>query len=105
MEIRAKVIEVLTSKSGVSAAGTAWKSQSIIVEFEEGHYTNKLELQNMKLADEFAQIPVGAEGLFKFNITSREVNGRWYTSCNCWRWELDQPTNAASTPNTDELPY
>lgn len=104
MEIKAKVIEVLPIKSGVSASGTPWKSQSIIVEFEEGHYTNKLELQNMKQADEFAQIKVGTEGLFKFNITSREANGRWYTSCNCWRWEMDE-THDTAKGEVDDLPY
>lgn len=89
MEIEAKVTAVLTPRSGISRTGNPWKSQTIVVEYQEGQYPSKLALQNMSKAEEFGQIPVGATGRFRINPNSREYNGQWYTQCDCFSWDLD----------------
>ena len=90
MKIKARVTAVLKMESGVSKrTGEEWKSQTIIVEYINGEYPEKLALKNMKRAEEFAKIPVGATGEFSFSPKSNEYNGRWYTQVDCYAWILD----------------
>ena len=119
LEIKGKVSAVLPMASGTSANGE-WKRQTVVIEFEDGSYTRKLAIENAKKADEFAKLNVGDEGVFKCNIpTSREFNGRWYTSVTCWSWAVggtepvavesepvaETATPAATATTGDDLPF
>lgn len=107
MEIKGKVKAVPEMQSGVSAKGE-WKRQTIVVEYQDGQYTSTVALDNAKKAEEFGKLSVGDEVTFKCNLpTSREYNGRWYTSVNCWGWDVDskveevevsEPTTVAQEP-------
>lgn len=98
MEIKGKVIEKLPLQSGTSSRGE-WKKATIVVEIPDGQYGIKLALDNLKDADAFDKIAVGSEGTFNVNVSSRKSNdGRWFTSCTCWRWKITseaQPTQVA----------
>lgn len=99
LEIKGKVVKVLPTREGTSANGNAWKQQTIIVEYQDGQYTSKIALGNMKKADEFGKLNVGDEGTFKCNIpTSREYNGNWYTQVNCWGWDIEGKTQPTPAP-------
>jgi hypothetical protein len=105
MEIKGKVFKVLPLREGVSASGNAWKMQTIVVEYQDGQYTSKVALDNMKKADEFGKLNVGDEYIFKCNTpTSREYNDRWYTSINCWAWDDGKSTQGATVPATPVAP-
>lgn len=89
MDIKGKVKQVLPMLGGTTAKGE-WKRQVVVVEYVDGQYTSTVALENTKKADEFAKLSVGDECTFKCNMpTSREYNGRWYTSVNCWGWDVD----------------
>lgn len=95
MEIKGKVKVVLPLQSGVSTKGE-WKRQTIVVEYQDGNYTSMLAMDNVKKADEFAKLSIGDEGVFKCNTpTSREFNGKWYTSVTCWDWEVNSTIEQA----------
>lgn len=101
MEIKGKVIEKLPLQSGTSSRGE-WKKATIVVEIPDGQYTTKLALDNLKEADAFDKIAVGSEGTFNVNVSSRKSNdGRWFTSCTCWRWEIEGGSEQA--PQTHEV--
>lgn len=106
MEIKGKIIQNLGIQSGTSKAGKAWSKASILIE-TEGQYPKKVVLENMKNAEEFSKLAVGFVGVFHIEISSNEYNGRWYTSVNCWKWELDlQQSQAApqsATPTLDAM--
>ena len=125
MEIKGKVIQVLPMQSGTSARGE-WKRQTVIVEYKDGQYTSKVALDNAAKAEAFGKLNVGDECTFKCNTpSSREFNGRWYTSVTCWGWDIEskaeqveeshevapapEPVGEASTPATndtkDDLPF
>ena len=120
LEIKGRVGAVLPMMSGATANGE-WKRQVVVVEFEDGGYQRKVALENAKKADEFAKLNVGDEGVFKCNIpTSREFNGRWYTSVTCWSWTINgtepvavepapaaeaTPEPAATATTGDDLPF
>lgn len=95
MELRAVVDKVLTPVSGTGRNGE-WKKQSVIVSFASGKYTNILELTNMRNADEFGKLIPGMEYIFHFDVTSRLYNERYFTSCNCYKWEAVQIHTQAS---------
>lgn len=98
MEIKGKVIANLGVQSGTSKAGNVWKKATIVVEYGDGQYPKRVALDNMKQADEFGKLAVGAEGTFSLNVESREFNGRWFTSVNCWKWDVGQNVLAQQTP-------
>lgn len=103
MEINGKVVAVLEPRSGSGRNGD-WKSQTIVIEYMSGQYPEKLALTNMKNADEFGRLAVGATGTFSINPRSREYNGKWYTEAICYNWRMDaaqpapQPQVAQAAP-------
>lgn len=91
MEIKGKVVANLGVQKGTSKFGKDWEKATIVIE-TEGQYPKKVALDNMKNADQFGALTVGTEGCFHIEVESREFNSRWYTSVNCWKWEVAQAT-------------
>lgn len=89
MEIKGKVVANLGVQKGTSKAGNEWSKATVVVEYGD-QYPKKIALDNMKNADSFGALEVGTEGTFHIEVESREFNGRWYTSVNCWKWETTQ---------------
>lgn len=85
MELKAVVDKVLAPYVGEGKNGQ-WKKQSVIVSYQSGKYPTTLELTNMNKADDFGKVQVGVEYVFQFDVKSREFNGRWFTTCNCYNW-------------------
>lgn len=93
MEIKGKVVANLGVQNGTSKAGKNWAKATVVIEYGD-QYPKKVALDNMKNADSFGALPVGTEGTFHIEVESREFNGRWYTSVNCWKWEATQQAPA-----------
>jgi hypothetical protein len=93
MEIKGKVVANLGVQNGTSKAGKNWAKATVVIEYGD-QYPKKVALDNMKNADSFGALPVGTEGTFHIEVESREFNGRWYTSVNCWKWETTQQAPA-----------
>ena len=86
MELNCKVIEVLPVQSGTSSKGD-WEKHSFVVSWMDGQYEQKLCLEVMG-SDKFEKmknaVVVGHDVLVKFNVTSREYQGRWFTTASCY---------------------
>lgn len=93
MEIKGKVVANLGVWKGTSKAGKEWAKATVVIEYGD-QYPKKVALDNMKNAEDFAKLAVGTEGTFHIEVESREFNGRWYTSVNCWKWETTQQAPA-----------
>ena len=93
MEIKGRVVANLGVQNGTSKAGKNWAKATVVIEYGD-QYPKKVALDNMKNADSFGALPVGTEGTFHIEVESREFNGRWYTSVNCWKWETTQQAPA-----------
>lgn len=105
MEIKGKVVQSFGVQNGVSKAGKEWSKASILIE-TDGKYPKKILLENLKNAEDFSKIAVGFTGVFQVEISSNEYNGRWYTSVNCWKWEIDGQAALipqSSTPTIDAM--
>lgn len=82
-EITGKIIAVLPTKSGTSARGTQWSSQTAVLETHE-QYPKKVAFD--VLGDKIAEfnLQVGEEVTVSFDINAREFNGKWFNSVNAW---------------------
>lgn len=82
-EITGKIIAVLPTRSGTSARGTQWSSQTAVIETHE-QYPKRVAFD--VLGDKITEfnLQVGEEVTVSFDINAREYNGKWYNSVNAW---------------------
>ena len=83
MEIQGKIIAVLPTRSGTSARGTQWFSQTSVIETQE-QYPKKLAFDVINDKIEQLNIQLGEILTVQFDINAREYNGRWFNSVNAW---------------------
>lgn len=83
-EITGKIIAVLPTRSGTSARGTQWSSQTAVIETHE-QYPKRVAFD--VLGDKITEfnLQVGEEMTVSFDINAREFNGKWYNSVNAWQ--------------------
>ena len=84
MDITGKIIAVLPTRSGTSAKGTQWSSQTAVIETHE-QYPKKVAFD--VLGDKITEfnLQVGEEVTVSFDINAREFNGKWWNSVNAWQ--------------------
>lgn len=89
-DIYGKIIAVLPTRSGISARGNQWSSQTVVIETQE-QYPKKLafDVVNDKI-DQFG-IQVGEMINVQFDINAREYNGKWFNSIQAWNITRTQP--------------
>lgn len=86
LEIEGVIHSLLAPTQGVSARGSAWKKQDVIVETLEGEYSRKICVTFFgDKVDECAKLVKGEKVKVSINIESREFNGKWYTNVNAWK--------------------
>lgn len=97
MDIVGKIIQVLPAQEGVSArTGNPWKIQSYVLETQE-QYPRKVCFEVFG-EDRIKNNPCNVDDVVtvSFDIESREVNGRWYTSIRAWRIQQGVVDNTAA---------
>ena len=86
MERIAKIIQVLPEQRFNGKNGEIVKN-AFVIEWQDNGYTQKLCLEVMG-EDKFEKmkkaVVVGNEVLVKYEATSREWQGKWFTSCQCF---------------------
>ena len=83
-DITGKIIAVLPTRSGTSARGTQWSSQTAVIETHE-QYTKRVAFD--VLGDKITEfnLQVVEEVTVSFDINAREHNGKWWNSVNAWQ--------------------
>ena len=122
MEITGKLIQITNPQEGTSQRG-AWRKATAVFE-TDGEYPKKIAIDfwNSDL-ETVANIPLGTACKVRFDVESREYNGRWYTNCKAFHIEaqvqqpatndfdkplppLNEPQQpAAATDDNDDLPF
>ncbi len=94
MEIQGKITHVLPMATGEGRNGT-WRSQSYVLETQE-QYPRKVCFE--LFGDKIDQYPVSIDDMVSvsFDISSREWNGRWFTSIRAWKIDRVQEVAADS---------
>jgi hypothetical protein len=122
MERTAKIIQVLPEQRFNGKNGEIVKN-AFVIEWQDNGYTQKLCLEVMgseKWEKMQKAVVVGNEVLVKYEATSREWQGKWFTSCQCFYCSNvggqqptqspapapQQPTSAQQQTDTDDqLPF
>lgn len=83
-ETSGQIIAVLPTRSGTSARGTEWSSQTAVVETKE-QYPKKVAFDVMG-ADRIAQfnLQVGDYVTVFYDIDAHEYNGKWFNAVIAW---------------------
>lgn len=83
-DITGKIIAVLPTRSGTSARGTQWSSQTAVIETHE-QYPKRVAFD--VLGDKITEfnLQVGEEVTVSFDINASEFNGKWWNSVNAWQ--------------------
>ena len=91
MEITGKIITVLPLRSGMSARGTEWRSQTAVLETQE-QYPKKVAFDVMgERIDDF-NLQIGEYVTVSFDFDAHEYNGRWFNSVRAWKVERPNAT-------------
>ena len=87
LEIQGKIVHILEKQSGEGRNGP-WQKQEFVIETHKEQYPKKIcmNLWGDKTSA-LERLNVGDEIRAKFNIESREYNGRWYTDIKAWMIE------------------
>lgn len=103
MEITGKIIMDLGETSGTSKAGNAWKKHEWVLETGE-QYPRKVKFHIFGNKLDNLQVPVELMRSYtlKFDIESREFNGRWYTDIAVYDV---QPADGAVPPVAPQPSY
>jgi hypothetical protein len=116
MEIKGRITNILPIKSGVSQAGKEWSNQTIAIE-TEGEYpkTVALQLSGKSLDYNKDKLKIGQVITAKFDVSSREYNGQYYTTLGAFNIEIHAPEALPAmessghelnlNPDTDDLPW
>lgn len=82
-DITGKIIAVLPTKSGTSAMGTQWSSQTAVIETHE-QYPKRVAFD--VLGDKITEfnLQVGEEVTVSFDIDARQYQDRWFNSIKAW---------------------
>lgn len=102
MEQKGKIFAICTPETGTSKSGNAWSRQTVVISFMDGSYEKKLAFSVIKneVLQKVEKLKVGDDVNVKFNISSREYNGRWFTDIVAWSiWSENTPTPAPTPPS------
>ena len=99
MEIQGKVLQVLPEERFNGRNGELVRN-SFVIEVANGNYPKRLKFDVLKLELwQRMHVEVGTNVQVMFDIESREWNGKWFTSLNCWRVMLLTSNNVYSNNN------
>jgi hypothetical protein len=104
MEIQGKITTILPIKSGQSKDGKDWSNQTIAIE-TEGQYpkTVALQLSGKSLDYNKDKIKVGQVITAKFDVSSREYNGQYYTTLGAYNVDIHAFVEASQESSVHEL--
>lgn len=97
-EISGQIIAVLPTRSGTSARGTEWRSQTAVIETRE-QYPKKVafDVMNEKIAQ--FNLQVGEYVTVSYDIDAHEYQGRWFNAVRAWNVvRANQPQQATQQP-------
>lgn len=106
-DIYGKIIAVLPTRSGTSAKGTQWSSQTAVLETQE-QYPKKVAFEVMNERISEFNLQVGEMLTVSFDIEAHDFNGRWYNNVRAWKvvrqQSSPQGTQPVATTATNNFP-
>lgn len=86
IQLDGKVVQILPEQRGSGKKGE-WVKNSFVLEYSDGGYMSKLCLEVYD-AEKWEKMKscavVGADVHVRFSVSSREWNGKWFTTARCF---------------------
>ena len=100
-EIKGRVVSVPPALTGMGQRGP-WRRQTVVIEYESGRYTQKLALEcSNNKAEDFGKLKVGQLVTIHYDVTSREYNGKHFTTANAFDWKVDESGTVTEDSSND----
>jgi hypothetical protein len=110
-EVKGRVVAIPPAQTGMGQRGP-WRRQTVVVEYEAGRFNQKLALEcSNNKAEAFGNLQIGQMVSIKYDVTSREYNGKWYTSANAFDFSVEgaqqqyQAPSPATAPQSGDAPF
>lgn len=106
IQLDGKVVQVLPMQSGNGKNG-GWVRNSFVLEYSDDGYKSKLclEVYDTERWEKMKPcIEVGADVHVRFSISSREWNGKWFTSARCFYCSSSGVQKSQSAPVQSAVP-
>ena len=97
LEFDGKVFATLPLQHGMGQRGP-WSRATVVFEVQDGRYTQKIACENTNSAEKFASLQIGQIVHVKADVTSREYNGKWFTSVLCYEFLVQNQNQQQYTP-------
>jgi hypothetical protein len=108
MKTKLTIVELFPTKSGVSKAGKNWATKDVLTK-THGEYPNDLVISFFGNVDLEKLETLTSGEIIETEITpsSREYNGKWYTSCRAFGVNSIEggKINSASQDDSSDLPF
>jgi hypothetical protein len=110
MEIKGTITTMQPIQTGISQQGKEWSNQTVVIE-TEGEYPKSvaLQLSGKTLDYNKGKLKVGQSITAKFDVSSREYNGKYYTTLGAFNIEIHTtapaPAPAVKEEEDDEMPF
>ena len=101
LKLSGKIKSKLEIETGTSKAGKSWSKQSFVIDTGKEYNPDvcfSLFGDKVDLLNNFKE---GQEVEVKFNVSSREFNGKYYHNLDCWFISGAQNNDS----NDDDMPY
>tara|TARA_B100001029_G_C14837319_1_gene326330 strand:- start:154 stop:519 length:366 start_codon:yes stop_codon:yes gene_type:complete len=105
LSIKGTIKHKLEIEEGVSKAGKEWKSQSFVL--NTGAQYNPdicFKLFGEEKINLISNLNDGEEVEVSFNLSSREWNGKWFTSADAWKIEKTEDNTIVETIDDADIP-
>ena len=106
MEIKGRVLQVITPETGEGKNGK-WHKQTVVIEIAgDTKYPKQVALTLWK--DQVGTVKEDETITAQIDIESRQHNGRWYTDVRAWKIEVEQRRQEQSVivpEESDELQF
>ena len=105
LSIKGSIKQKLEIEEGVSKAGKEWKSQSFVL--NTGSQYNPdicFKLFGEEKINLISNLNDGDEVEVSFNLSSREWNGKWFTSADAWKIEKPEDNATVETIDDADIP-
>jgi len=110
LTINGKITAINAVEKGTSKAGKEWQKQNFVI--NTGDKFNPEVCFQVFGAEKCENLTkynnVGDDVEVSFNVSSREYNGKWYNSLDCWKCfkvDANAPAPQPQTEDGQDLPF
>jgi len=109
LSLTGKIISILKLENATSKAGKEWKKRDFVIETDDKFPKKVCLCLFGDKTDYIEGHAIGDTVTVKFNVESREYNGKWYHNLNVYQLSGEKSVTVTEEPEkdspSDDLPF